>query len=121
MAYEVVWEPRGVWRRFSGMLTPSDLVASVDEVQGDPRYDSLRYSINDFLAVENAAEIAGILDLVLAKAIGGALSNPNLVMAIVARSETVVSHAKMFLRPDFPYPVKLFPDVDAARVWLKGL
>lgn len=121
MAYDIVWESRGVWRRFSGTLCAQDLVASVDEVQRDSRYDELRYSINDFLDVDNMADIAGILDLVLAKAIGGAHSNPRLVMAIVGRSEAFLSHAKIFLRPDFPYPVRLFEDVASARVWLKGL
>lgn len=121
MAFELVWEPRGVWRRYSGTLCALDLVASVDLVQRDPRYDNLRYSINDFLDVENLADIAGILDVVLAKAIGGAHSNPRLVMAIVGRSEALISHAKLFLRPDFPYPVKLFEDLESARAWLKGL
>ena len=121
MAYEIAWEPRGVWRKYSGTLAPEDLVASVDVVQRDERYDTLRYSINDFLAVENVADIAVILDQVLAKAIGGAFSNPQLVMAIVARGDSVLSHARMFLMPDFPYPVKLFDNLDAARAWLKGL
>lgn len=121
MACDIVWEPRGVWRRFSGTLTPEDLATSVDVVQRDARYDDLRYSINDFLAVENVADIAGILDTVVAKAIGGAHSNPNLVMAIVARGDAVVSHARLFLMPDFPYPVKLFDNLDAARAWLRGL
>ena len=82
MAYEIAWEPRGVWRKYSGTLAPEDLVASVDEVQSDERYDTLRYSINDFLSVENVEEVALILDQVLAKAIGGAFSNPQLVMAM---------------------------------------
>jgi hypothetical protein len=121
MAFELVWEPRGVWRKFSGTLTPEDLIASVDIVQSDARFDSLRYSINDFLAVENAAELAAGVDLVLAKAIGGAHSNPKLVMAIVATRGTVAAHARAFLRPDFPYPVKLFENIDDARAWLRGL
>jgi hypothetical protein len=121
MAYELVWEPRGVWRRFSGTLVPEDLMASVDTVQRDPRFDSLRYSINDFLDVDNVADIAPILDQVLAKAIGGAHSNTRLVMAILARGEAVLSHARLFLMPDFPYPVRLFDNLAEAREWLKGL
>jgi hypothetical protein len=121
MAFDLTWEPRGVWRRYHGTLTPGDLSASVDVVQRDERYDTLRYSINDFLAVENVADIALILDQVVAKAIGGAHSNTHLVMAIVARGEAVLSHARLFLMPDFPYPVRLFDNLDAARDWLRGL
>ena len=121
MAFDIAWEPRGVWRRYHGTLTPGNLSASVDVVQSDERYDTLRYSINDFLAVENVEEVAFILDQVLAKAIGGAFSNPQLVMDIVAREDSVLSHARMFLMPDFPYPVKLFDNLDAARAWLRGL
>jgi hypothetical protein len=121
MACDITWEPRGVWRKFSGTLTSADLAASVDAVQADDRYDMLRYSINDFLGVDNVADIAAMLDTVLAKAIGGAHSNPKLVMAIVARGEAVLSHARLFLMPDFPYPVKLFDNLEDARDWLKGL
>ncbi len=121
MACDIAWEPRGVWRKFSGTLTPADLVASVEAVQADHRYDTLRYSINDFLAVDNVTDIAGILDTVLAKAIGGTHSNPKLVMAIVAREQAMLSHARLFLMPDFPYPVKLFDNLDSARAWLRGL
>ncbi len=118
MAFDLVWEPSGVWRRYSGRLTAADLLASLNQVQIDPRYDRLRYSLNDFLAVESVDDVSGIMDVVIAGSIGGAYSNPRLVMAIVARHESVLAHAGMFIRPDFPYPVKIFQEIDAARAWL---
>ena len=66
MAFDLVWEPSGVWRRYSGRLTAADLLASLNQVQIDPRYDTLRYSLNDFLAVENVDDVSGIMDVVIA-------------------------------------------------------
>jgi hypothetical protein len=42
-------------------------------------------------------------------------------MAIVARGDAVLSHARLFLMPDFPYPVRLFDNLGDAREWLRGL
>lgn len=120
MAWEVVWEPKGVWRRFSGTLELSDLLAAVEVVQKDLRYDSLRYSINDFLAVEQFSDPAGLTqgtDIVLGQAIGGSFSNTNLVMAIVATQPAIIAVAQMFLG-GMPYPVQLFSTVESARAWV---
>jgi hypothetical protein len=120
MAWEVIWEPRGVWRVFSGTLELGDLLSSVDVVQKDGRYDSLRYSINDFLAVDHFHDPEGItrgVDQVLGQAIGGSFSNSNLVMAIVATRPEIVAVAQIFLG-GVPYPVRLFSTVEAAREWV---
>ena len=74
--------------------------------------------LNDFLAVENVDDVSGIMDAVIASSIGGSFSNPRLVMAIVARHDSVLAHAQQFVRPDFPYAVKIFHEIDAARAWL---
>ena len=123
MAWEVIWEPRGVVRRFSGTLTLDDLLTSVDVVQKDLRYDRLRYSINDLLAVEDFADPDSIIrgiELVLGQAIGGSFSNGNLVMAIVATQPGVVAVAQAFLGGVVPYPVKLFSTVEEARAWVNS-
>jgi hypothetical protein len=120
MAWEVRWEPRGVWRVFSGTLALSDLLDAVGVVQKDPRYDTLRYSINDFLAVDEYADPEGITggtDLVLGQAIGGSFSNSKLVMAIVATRPEIVAVARIFLG-GVPYPVRLFSTVEEARAWV---
>ncbi|MFM7274049.1 MAG: hypothetical protein ACKO4A_09350 [Gammaproteobacteria bacterium] len=123
MAWEVIWEPRGVWRVFSGTLELGDLLSSVDVVQKDGRYDSLRYSINDFLAVEQFNDPDGItrgVDQVLGQAIGGSFSNSKLVMAIVATKPQIVAVAQIFLG-GVPYPVRLFSTVEEARVWVEDM
>lgn len=50
VAVEYIWEPRGVVKRFVGVVTAQDFVASVEAVAADPRFDQLRFVLNDFTA-----------------------------------------------------------------------
>ena len=52
MPYEILWEARGVVKRHHGFLAADELLAASREIQSDPRFDDLRYIINDFLDVE---------------------------------------------------------------------
>ena len=51
MACEIVWEHRGVHKRLSGHVSAREFERSVETVQADPRFDEIRYVINDFSAV----------------------------------------------------------------------
>ena len=57
MPYEIIWgSARGVVKRHHGFLCSADeLLAASREIQGDPRFDYLRYIINDFMDVEDHA------------------------------------------------------------------
>ncbi len=52
MPFEIVWEPRGVYKRFWGFVTDAEFIRSVKAAQEDPRFDDIHYNINDYLAVE---------------------------------------------------------------------
>jgi hypothetical protein len=55
LAYAIAWEAAGVRKRFSGHVTDEEPMRSVVEVESDPRFDDLRYVVNDFLAELHAA------------------------------------------------------------------
>lgn len=120
MAYELIWEARGIWRRFHGTLEPADLLASIDEVQRDPRFDDLRYSINDFLDVVNVHDVPGMLEDVLARTIGAAHTNRRIRMAIVTRLGELVARTRDLPEGVMPYPVRLFDSLEDARAWAEG-
>ncbi len=46
--FEHNWEDRGLVRRFFGHVTADELARSAILGQQDPRFDTMRYVINDF-------------------------------------------------------------------------
>jgi hypothetical protein len=62
MSYELIWEPRGVTKLFFGHVTSDDLVQSVKSIHGDPRFDNLRFVINDFLGCKEISVTAEAVD-----------------------------------------------------------
>lgn len=123
MAWEVVWEPRGVWRRFSGTIGLQDVISAITAVQADPRYDSLRYAINDYTAVEaliHREDVARGLDDILGQVIGGSFSNNKVVTAIVATQPEIIALSQVFLGGALPYPAMLCATTEAARAWIEA-
>jgi hypothetical protein len=47
MAYEIVWEPEGVVSQFAENVSAREFIRSVEKVQGDSRFDDMRYVINE--------------------------------------------------------------------------
>lgn len=43
MSYENSWEKRGVYRKYDGRVTGKEIIQAVQEVEGDARFDSVRY------------------------------------------------------------------------------
>lgn len=119
MAFEIVWEDRGASKRFFGHVTDEELMQSVVEVEGDPRFDELRYVINDFLGVDSFAVSAANVHTISAIDGAAALTNPNIRIAIVATDAQILALAKLYAAsPWNVYPTGIFPDSATARAWL---
>lgn len=119
MGYELIWEPRGVLKRFYGQVTDSDISDSVARIQGDRRFDTLRYVINDFLdgaghqvPLNAVEEIAAIDD-------AASFSNPHIRVALVAATPDFIELAKQYAGSTLKrYPTRIFSSLDEARSWL---
>lgn len=120
MAYEVFWEARGAYRKFAGHVTGEELVGSVSRIYGDPRFDDLRYVINDFLAVESFAVTTDNVTYIAAIDGAAARSNPDIKVAIVVTEaqgkELAMHYAESPLKV---YPTRIVASVDEARAWLR--
>lgn len=122
MACEIIWEPQGVWRRFHGTVGAGDIIQSVEQVHNDWRFDSLRYSINDFLAIELVDVNSFTVEMAAIQALGARMSNPHLVLAMVATDPRVIELASVFADPMYrSFPVQFFATVEEARAWLGSL
>ena len=53
MAYELSWEVNGVYWKYSGKVTGSEIVEASTLIYDDERFDILKYKLVDFLDVES--------------------------------------------------------------------
>lgn len=119
MPCEIIWEPRGVWRRFSGRMSAEDLLQSIEAVHGDPRFDALRYSLNDFLDVTQSDIDPDTLVIGAARAIGATLSNNRLVMLMVVADPVIREKVRRFTGPPLSsFRAEFFETREEARDWI---
>lgn len=119
MPITLQWEPRGVVRAMTGEIGADELLESVADLQNDPRFDQLRFLVEDFSEVESVQLDEAGLDMVIATTIGAAFSNPHIRIAVVATTPPVRSLARQFAEHS-PYVTQIFQTLAAARVWIAG-
>lgn len=119
MPYELTWEPRGVLRRYIGDVTIAERQQSFDEICRDPRFDTLRYAITDYLSVGSYEIERSATEEIAARHIGPTLTNPYIVMAAVAVDPKVVEAIEHFISLGFiQQPYRVFATLQAAREWV---
>ena len=68
MAYEIVWEEKGILVKFSGTVTEQENIMLNDFIYGDIRFGTISYEIADFTEAINIqitptyAKVIGTLD-----------------------------------------------------------
>ncbi len=119
MSFELVWEPKGVVKRYFGRVTGEEVFAAGIQSQGDHRFDQNRYAINDFLDCTEFVIDRKVLDEVAAVAGAAEISNPNIKIAIVATLPAVVAATMEYIGlPLHTYPTRLFATRAEARAWI---
>jgi hypothetical protein len=119
MGYEITWETRGARKRFFDHVTDAELMRSVEDIESDPRFDSVRYVVNDFLAVASFSVSEENVLTISAIAGAASISNPNIKVAIVATDTGVLALAELYAdSPLNTYPTRIFTNMDAARDWV---
>ncbi len=84
MPFTLEWTQRGVIKRFHRHLSGGDLVASAEAVGSDPRYDHLRFILNDFTAVLSHEISETDIEQYASLRIGAALHNRHVLSPFVA-------------------------------------
>jgi hypothetical protein len=119
MAFEIVWEPRGAYKKFYGHVNDAELMQSVMDPHGDARFDDIRYVINDCLSVASFAIAEDTVLHISAIDHAAARSNPNIKIAIVATDPKVLALAKLYISsPWAAYPTQTFATLAEARAWV---
>jgi len=120
MPCEISWEPLGVYRRLYGIVSFKEIKDSIEEVGADPRFDELRYSINDFSGIRGNEVSYADLEYIAAVMYGQAKSNSRILIAIVMTDETAqpLIERLRWLNVS-PYAMQVFPTVVEARNWIE--
>jgi len=122
MACEIVWEHRGVHKRLSGHVSAREFERSVETVQADPRFDEIRYVINDFSAVTgHGLDEQHLLELAAIQ-YGAQASNPQVRAVYVGVDPELARQLRVILIDSQRslYRVALFDTLPQARDWLQG-
>ena len=124
MACEIVWEHRGVHKRLSGHVSAREFERSVETVQADPRFDEIRYVINDFSAVTgHGLDEQHLLELAAIQ-YGAQASNPQVRAVYVGLGGdpvlTQLLQSILIGSQRSVYRVALFETLPQARDWLQG-
>lgn len=119
MGYSIHWEKGGVVKCHFGDVSSADLLGAVLDTESDPRFDSLRYVINDFRDCRSIAISPTVLEDIVVADTGASKTNPDIRIAIVAILPEVVELAKRYAAEDaHGYETRIFSAMNAARTWL---
>lgn len=121
MPCEIVWEHKGVYKHLSGFVSAAEFVRSVETVQADPRFDEIRYVINDFSDVTAHQLTEDLLSELVAIQYGAQASNPNCKVVYVGADQDLSRLLETLLvgSQASVYQVMLFATVPEAREWLQ--
>jgi hypothetical protein len=121
MPFELIWEPRGVYRRYFGNVSIRERRQSFDLICGDPRFDDLRYTITDYLHVDDYEISREATEEIAALHIAPLHTNPDIVIAAVVVDERIIAAIRHFTSLRFTtQPYRIFPTVRGARQWVSG-
>jgi hypothetical protein len=121
MDYQNIWEAQGVYRKYRGTLTGNIIREAVEKVEGDPRFDSIRYVLNDYL--ENTGMNVSEFDLKAIAAIDSVASRTNkkIKIAQVATRQDIIELVTNYdcQLEENTYETRVFSNLADARKWLE--
>jgi len=116
MPYKFTREPSGLYRRFWGEVFEKEFLESINQVQGRPDFDEIRYSIIDLCDVDSIKITEWAFEWAGAMSIGAAQANPNISVALVTPSQVIPKLASHFVSP---YQLRIFSNIEDARRWVE--
>lgn len=119
MPYRITWEPSGVYRQYLGAVTIAERGESFHAICGDERFDRLRYTITDYLAV-TSYELSSVATAEIAALhIGPLVTNPRIAIVAVAQRADILAAIEDFKGHGFSAaPYEVFATLEAARHWI---
>ena len=118
MAYTMEWENKGVYWKYSGIVTGKEIVEGSTAIYGDSRFDSLAYKLVDFLDVQNVEMDKTEVALIAYQHQAAERSNPYIKNAIVIKSDNTLANKFAEFFTGSSWQVQVFYDIESANEWL---
>lgn len=120
MSSELIWEARGLYRRYYGIANDAEVAGDTFVLESCPQFEELRYTILDFLGIEGFTLInPSFIDEAAAIDSAAAMSHPNLKVAVVTDSPEIRELAEQYIaHPLNAYPTGIFASLEEARKWV---
>ena len=122
MPYQTTWEKKGIFWKYSGIVTDIDIIARNNEFYADPRSENILYQLVDGTGIEKFKLDEPSLKLLAATDYAAAMSVRKLKVAFVATRvdvvdffQTYINYAKEF---NCEWEFKIFTDLNSARKWI---
>jgi hypothetical protein len=122
LPFELIWESGGVHKRYRGFVTGDEFIRSTEAVVADLLFESLRYVIEDFGAIDGHGMNHASLEGVLVQSLGAMSWNDRIRVLVVTTDPTILSLADATKLPPFDasYRTSVFATLTDARAWLAG-
>jgi hypothetical protein len=119
MAFDLTWEPRGVYRRYWADVTIAERRESFETIFADPRFDDLMFTITDYLDVRHYEVTDEATEEIAALHVGATHTNPRLRIAAVVTNPLIIRAIEHFIALEMvPTPYRVFATVSDARAWI---
>jgi hypothetical protein len=119
MPYSLIWEPDGVYKKFSGVVTGAELLQSVEEVALDLRFVRSHYEVSDYLDAVRTDFSQDALNEVRAVRIGSFMNNPRIKVAIVTHDTEIQQRIYSTIAARLTlHQTKVFNAIADANTWL---
>ena len=121
MVRNIEWKDRRVHVDYDGATSDTEVLAVVEIIQSDRRFDNLCEALHDFSQCDGCEHSESTLLHISALNNGAKMSNDRLRIAVVAVHEDIKEMVRSFEDLGYnPYPIAIFDSCDQANAWLRG-
>jgi len=116
--YEVEWGDNGVYWKYYGDISGSEIIEVSQLIYGDPRFAEIKYKLVDFLDIDsvNLSKAEAAIIVKLHKA--AALSNRSIENAVVTCSNGELANKFTFFFSSLCWEFLVFQDREKGSGWL---
>lgn len=122
MAHLNKWEDCGLYREFKDSITGKEVLDLNLDIHGDPRFDNIKYVINDFTKVNDFDFSDMDINLIAITDNVATLSNPRLKIALIVTLQPLMKWADSYCEhmKGSLYETKIFDNLSDAKKWVSN-
>ena len=122
MPYKNTWEPRGLYRKFTGKISGEEILKSNFEIHKNPKFHTISYIINDFTEVTGHSievihtQVYASTDEIIS------YGKANLKIALVVTQDPLIALANSYRNEMIGnrFECDIFKTIEDARKWVSS-